>query len=70
VVLYFMDLGLIPNSGVDPSAGGIVNMVPALTSANFNFGLNTTAPPTPYLTDLAVGVKVSLTEGALVVFVR
>ena len=70
VVIYFMDLGLIPNSGVDPSSSSIVNMVPALTSANFNYGLFTTAPPSPFLTDLAVGVKASPTEGALVVFVR
>ncbi len=65
-----MDLGLIPDTGVDPSAGTVVNMVPALASANFNFGLNTTAPPTPYLMDLAAGVKSSSTTGALVIFIR
>ncbi len=70
VVIYFMDLGLIPNGGVDPSSSSVVNMVPALASANFNYGLNTTAPPSPYLTDLAAGVKASATTGALVVFVR
>ncbi len=70
VVVYFMDLGLIPSSGVDPSASSVVNMVPALASANFNYGLNTTAPPSPYLTDLAAGVKASATTGALVVFIR
>jgi prepilin-type N-terminal cleavage/methylation domain-containing protein len=70
VSLYYMDLGLIPNLGVDPSAGTVVNWVPALTSANFNFGLNTVAPPSPYLMDLAAGVKASATTGALVVFVR
>ena len=70
VVLYFMDLGLIPSAGVDPSSGAVFNMVPALTSANFNFGTNTTAPPSPYLTDLAAGVKSSATTGALVVFIR
>jgi hypothetical protein len=70
VVIYFMDLGLLPATGVDPSQASVVNMVPALASANFNFGLNTSAPPTPYLTDLAAGVKASATTGALVVFVR
>jgi len=70
VSIYFMDLGLIPSAGVDPSSGAIVNMVPALTSANFNYGLNTTAPPSPYLTDLSVGVKSSATTGQLVVFIR
>src|SRR6185369_1829528 len=58
------------NSGTDPSAGTVVNMVPALASGNFNFGLNSQSPPTPYLTDLAAGVKISATTGALYVFVR
>jgi hypothetical protein len=70
VVVYYMDSGVIPNSGVDPSGGTIVNMVPALTSANFNYGLNTSAPPSPYLTDLAAGVKSSATTGQLVIFIR
>jgi hypothetical protein len=70
VLLYFMDAGLIPGTGVDPSQGSVVNMVPALASANFNYGLNTSAPPSPFLTDLAAGVKASPTTGALVVFVR
>jgi prepilin-type N-terminal cleavage/methylation domain-containing protein len=68
--IYYMDLGLIPDTGTDPSAGNVVNMVPALASANFNYGLNTTAPPTPYLLDLAAGVKASATTGALVIFIR
>ncbi len=70
VAIYYMDLGLIPTGGVDPSSGAIVNMVPAITSANFNYGLNTTTPPSPYLTDLAVGVKSSATTGQLVIFIR
>jgi len=70
VVIYYMDTGVIPNSPVDPSGGAIVNMVPALTSANFNYGLNTATPPSPYLTDLAAGVKSSATTGALVIFIR
>jgi hypothetical protein len=70
VTLYYMDLGIIPTSGTDPSAGTVVNWVPALASANFNYGLHTTAPPSPFLTDLAAGVKASATTGALVVFVR
>ena len=70
VRVYYMDLGLLPASGVDPSNATVVNMVPALASANFNYGLNTTAPPSPYLNDLAAGVKITSTTGALVVFVR
>ena len=70
VRIFYMDTGLIPSNGVDPSGGSVVNMVPALASANFNFGLNTQAPPYPYLADLAAGVKASATTGALVVFVR
>ncbi|HXJ69126.1 MAG TPA: prepilin-type N-terminal cleavage/methylation domain-containing protein [Verrucomicrobiae bacterium] len=69
VRIYYLDTGII-NSGTDPSAGTVVNMVPALASGNFNFGLNSTSPPTPYLTDLAAGVKISATTGALYVFVR
>jgi hypothetical protein len=52
------------------SAGTVVNMVPALTSGNFNFGVGVQAPPYPYLTDLAAGLKASATTGALVVFIR
>ena len=70
VSIYYMDLGGITSAGVDPSGGSVVNMVPALTSANFNYGLNTTAPPSPYFTDLASGVKASATTGALVVYIR
>ena len=70
VTIYYMDLGLLPSTGVDPSAGTVINMVPALTSANFNYGLNTAVPPPPSLTDLAAGVKASATTGALVVFIR
>jgi len=69
VKIYYLDTGVI-NSGTDPSAGTVTNWVPALATGNFNFGLNSTAPPTPYLTDLAAGVKASATTGALVVFIR
>jgi prepilin-type N-terminal cleavage/methylation domain-containing protein len=69
VRIYYLDTGVI-GAGTDPSAGSVVNMVPALTSGNFNFGLNTTPPSTPYLTDLAAGLKASATTGALVVFIR
>jgi hypothetical protein len=69
VRIYYLDTGVI-GGGTDPSAGSVVNMVPALASANFNFGLNTTTAPSPYLTDLAAGVKMSATTGALVVFIR
>ncbi|MFM8559690.1 MAG: hypothetical protein ACKOC6_08855, partial [bacterium] len=70
VRVFYLDTGVMPTVGSDPSGGSVVNMVPALTSANFNYGLNTTAPPSPYLTDLAAGLKSSATTGALVVFVR
>lgn len=70
VAIYYLDSGTLPSAGVDPSNGTILNMVPASTVANFNYGLNTTAPPTPYLTDFAVGVKASATTGAVVVFIR
>lgn len=70
VRVYYLDTGLINGVGTDPSGGSVINMVPALTWANFNYGLNTTTPPSPYLTDLAAGMKSSATTGALIVFVR
>ena len=70
VSVYYLDVRTLPNTGVDPSNGSIVNMVPATTSSNFNYGLNTTTPPSPYLSDLAVGVKSGASTGALVVFIR
>lgn len=69
VDIYFTDLLGLPIAGTDPSAGSIGNMVPALTTGNFNFGTNPLASP-PYLLDLAAGVKISATTGALVVFIR
>lgn len=70
VTVYYLDILNLPSMGVDPSNGAILNMVPASAVANFNFGLNTTAPPTPYLSDFAVGVKSSPTTGAVVIFIR
>ncbi|MCE9627008.1 MAG: FG-GAP-like repeat-containing protein, partial [Candidatus Eisenbacteria bacterium] len=57
VRVYYLDTGTINGAGTDPSGGSVVNMVPALTWANFNYGLNSTAPPSPYLSDLAAGMK-------------
>ena len=68
--IYPLDAGKITSSNSDPSAGSITNMVPALTVDNFNFGVKPTTPLPPYLLDLAAGVKVSATTGALVVFIR
>lgn len=70
VRIHYLDTGLLPSTGTDPSGGSVLNMVPALAAANFNYGLNTTTPPFPYLMDLAAGLKSSATTGALVVFVR
>ena len=71
VRIFYTDLGIIQNNGgVDPSGGSVINMVPALAGANFNYGTNTTSPPYPYTNDLAAGVKITSTTGALVVFIR
>jgi len=70
VKIFYMDTGVIPNSGVDPSGGSVINMVPALASSNFNYGVYPSTPSPPYLADLAAGVKISSTTGALVVFIR
>ncbi len=69
VSIYFLDVGTIPHLGSDPSAGALANWVPAITTNNFNYGTNPAAAA-PYLQDLAVGVKVSASTGAVVVFVR
>ena len=70
VRIYFCDSGLIPASGNDPSGGNVINWVPAVTSSNFNYGVKPALPGPPYLRDLATGVKMSASTGALVVYVR
>jgi prepilin-type N-terminal cleavage/methylation domain-containing protein len=69
VRIYYLDAGTIPHLGVDPSADALVNWVPAVTTNNFNYGTNPAAVA-PFLQDLAAGVKVSASTGAVVVFVR
>jgi hypothetical protein len=70
VRIYYCDTGQIPAFGTDPSGGAIVNMVPATTSANFNYGVKPSVPSPPFLLDLATGVKSSASTGALIVFIR
>ncbi|MEK7823738.1 MAG: SdrD B-like domain-containing protein, partial [Candidatus Eisenbacteria bacterium] len=70
VRVYFCDAGKIPALGADPSGGSVTNMVPALTTANFNYGVKPSLPTPPYLMDLAAGVKITATTGALVVYIR
>jgi prepilin-type N-terminal cleavage/methylation domain-containing protein len=65
-----LDLNRLPLTDTDPSNGSITNMVPALTSSNFNYGVQPALPAPPYLPDVAAGIKVSATTGALVVFIR
>jgi hypothetical protein len=70
VQIFYCDLGTLPATGVDPSAGSVFNFVPALTVNNFNYGVYPVTPAPPFLSDLAAGVKASPTTGALVVFIR
>lgn len=70
VTIYYLDVRTLPSTGVDPSNGAVVNMVPATTTSNFNYGVNPTTPAGPYLSDLAVGVKSGASTGALVIFIR
>jgi prepilin-type N-terminal cleavage/methylation domain-containing protein len=70
LLIYYTDILNLPFNGVDPSGGTITNFVPAVCASNFNFGVQPSMPPPPYLTDLACGMKSSPTTGALVVFVR
>jgi prepilin-type N-terminal cleavage/methylation domain-containing protein len=68
--IYFCDAGKIPALGGDPSGGSVANMVPAVTTGNYNYGVRPALPSPPYLTDLATGVKITATTGALVVYLR
>ena len=70
VRIFFTDLGVLIPGGTDPSNGAITSMVPAVTTANFNFGWQPSLPAPPYLTDFACAVKTGTTSGALVVFIR
>jgi prepilin-type N-terminal cleavage/methylation domain-containing protein len=70
VRIYYLDGLTLPNGNVDPSAGAVTNWVPALNTNNFNYGIYPSAPAPPYLSDLAAGVKVTNTTGALVLFIR
>ena len=70
VTIYYLDSGnLTGAAAVDPSGGTVTNMAPAVTVNNFNYGVKP-APPYPYQTDIAAGIKSSATTGALIVFVR
>jgi hypothetical protein len=70
IQIWFTDLGTLPAFGVDPSQGAVANFVPALAVNNFDYGVKPSLPAPPYLLDVAAGVKVSSTTGALVVFIR
>jgi prepilin-type N-terminal cleavage/methylation domain-containing protein len=68
--IYFCDANKIPSSGNDPSAGSVTNMVPAVTINDFNYGIKPSIPSPPFLKDIAAGVKITASTGALVVFIR
>ncbi|HEY2954579.1 MAG TPA: prepilin-type N-terminal cleavage/methylation domain-containing protein [Candidatus Eisenbacteria bacterium] len=70
LLIYYCDAGDLPGSGSDPTGGAVTNMVPALTTNNFNYGVQPSQPAPPYLTDLAAGVKSGATTGSLVVVIR
>ena len=60
----------MPTVGSDPSGGSVTNMVPAATMGNYNYGVYPSKSAPPYLTDLATGVKITSSTGALVVYIR
>ncbi len=70
VTVYYLDSGVMPDTGVDPSGGAVTNMVPAIATANFNWWAYPSGAPTPALTDLAIGVKQNSSAGQLWVFIR
>ena len=67
--IFYTDTGNVPDDGVDPLPSDIINWVAAITVNNFNWGLYPAWSGTA-LTDLAVGVKSSATEGAIWILVR
>ena len=67
--LFFLDGGVIPANGTDPSGGGASSMFPALNSNYFNTGDNP-MPVGTDLMDLAGAMKSSSTAGALLIFMR
>jgi len=68
--IYYTDLGTLYGTGVDPTGGSVVNFVPTITGGNFNYGVYPATPFPPFLEDIAAGVKISDTTGALVVILR
>ena len=68
--IWYTDSGDIPSSGTDPSGGDVKNVVVAITVNNFDYGIYPNLPVPPYLTDFAIAVKKSGTEGEMWVFIR
>ena len=67
--IFYTDVGSIVDDGTDPLPGDIINWVAAITVNNFNWGLYPAWSGTP-LTDLAVGVKTTASDGAIWVLIR
>jgi len=70
VKIFYCDSGTLPVASTDPSGGAVVNFVPAMTTGNYNYGVEPSLPSPPYLLDIAAGVKSGATSGALVIFIR
>lgn len=68
--VYYTDFSVLIPGGTDPSNGQITNMVPAITTANFNYGWQPSVTAGPYLLDFACAVKTGTTSGQLIVFIR
>lgn len=60
----------LPFRGVDPSAGAVTGMVPALTIADFDRGAGSTVASSPSGDDIAAGVSMGSNHGSIVLFVR
>ena len=68
--IYYTDLGGLPGAGVDPTGGAVTNFVPTITTGDFNYGVYPSSPYPPFLDDIAAGVKINDTTGALVLMIR
>jgi hypothetical protein len=67
ILVYHCDRGGLPARGVDPSAGTIAHVVPALTIADFDRGEGVASAPGD---DIAAGVAPGPVRGSIVLFIR
>ena len=66
----YIDIGTLPPARTDPSAGSVVNLVPTVTTGNFNSGVKPALPSNAVAAGPRRRGQDRRTTGALVVFIR